>query len=199
MLEGILAAAASSVLTRANRPSQADSLLEFRLMTGRAIRITARILFVLCGLISLITGAPYVMLRGIDLPVQSEWVIFAVILGLTGFLSVVIGLLPRSWIAKTCKRDRDDTFLYSAPLKVLGGFAATFYLAAAVAYLAPHRWDLDPQFMLAMCPLYFVKMNFDPSLVAVFFVLAPMNAAVYGSLGLSVGYVWLAFGRRRRA
>jgi hypothetical protein len=167
-----------------------------RLITGRATRITARILFVICGLVSLITGVPYVLLRGVELPVQSEWVIFAVALGLVGLFSVAAGLMPRSWIAKACRKGRDDTYLFSAPLKLLGGFAAIFYLLAVVAYLAPHRWDLDPQVMLSLCPLYFVKMTFDPSLVAVLFLLAPMNAAVYGALGLTAGYVSLAFGQR---
>ena len=165
-------------------------------MTGHATRITSRIIFVVCGLVSLITSVPYVLLRGAELPVQSEWVIFAVALGLVGVFNVAVGLLPRSWMAKACNQDRDDTYLFSAPLKVLGGFAAISYLVAVVAYLAPHRWDLDPQFMLALCPLYFVKMTFDPSLVAVLFLLAPMNAAVYGSLGLTLGYVWLFFRNR---
>jgi hypothetical protein len=67
---------------------------------------------------------------------------------------------------------------------------------AVVAYLAPHSWNLDPQLMFSLCPLYFVKMTFDPSLVTTFFLLAPMNAAVYGSLGLILGYAWLAFRKR---
>jgi hypothetical protein len=54
-------------------------------MAGRAIRVTARVVFLLCGLVSLFTGVPYVMLRGVDLPVQSEWVIFAVALAVVGF------------------------------------------------------------------------------------------------------------------
>ena len=136
------------------------------------------------------------MLRGIDLPVQSEWVVFAVALALVGVFSVVVGLLPRSWMAKACKKDRDDEQLFSAPLKLLGGFAAISYLVAVVAYLAPHRWNLDPQLMLSLCPMYFVRMMFDPSLAATFFLLAPMNAAVYGSLGLTLGYAWLAFRKR---
>jgi hypothetical protein len=166
-------------------------------MTGRATRIASRILFVVCGLVSLMTGVPYVMLRGAELPVQSEWVIFAVALALVGVFSVAVGLLPSSWIAKACKQDRDDTNLFSAPLKLLGVFAAISYLVAVVAYLAPHRWNLDPQLMLALCPLYFVKMTFDPSLVAVLLLLAAMNAAAYGALGLTLGYVWLAFRERR--
>lgn len=167
-----------------------------RLMAGRAIRITSRIIFFVCGATSLLTAAPYAMERGVDLPVQSEWIVFVVALALVGVFSVTLAVLPRSWIAKVCKKDRDDAQLFSAPLKLLGRFAAIFYLLAVVAYLAPHRWNLNPQLMLAVCPMYLVKMMFDPSLVAVFFLLAPMNAAVYGSLGLTLGCARSAFGRR---
>jgi hypothetical protein len=165
-------------------------------MAGRAIRITSRIVFFICGAVSLLTCAPYVMLKGVDLPVQSEWVIFAAALALVGVFNLAVAMLPRSWIAKACKKDRDDEQLFSAPLKLLGAFAAISYLVALVAYFAPHSWNLDPQIMIVLCPLYFVKMTFDPSLVAVFFLLAPMNAAVYGSLGLTLGYAWLAFRKR---
>jgi hypothetical protein len=50
--------------------------------------------------------------------------------------------------------------------------------------------------MLLLCPMYFVKMTIDPSPVAIFFLLAPMNAAVYGALGAVLGYARLAFRRR---
>jgi hypothetical protein len=165
-------------------------------MPGRAVRITARIAFLVCGLISLFTSVPFLMLRGAELPVQSEWVIFVAALALVGLFSVTLTVLPRSWIAKACKRERDDEQLFLVPLKWLGSFAAISYLLALVAYLAPHRWNLDPQLMFSLCPLYFVKMTFDPSLVTTFFLLAPMNAAVYGSLGLTLGYAWLAFRKR---
>ena len=165
-------------------------------MAGRAIRITSRVAFFLCGVISLVTAVPFLQLRGAELPVQSEWVIFVAALALVGLFSVTLALLPRSWIAKPCKKDRDDQHLFSTPLKWLGSFSAIFYLVALVAYLAPHRWNLDPQLMLALCPLYFLKMHFDPSLVTTFFLLAPMNAAVYGSLGLALGYARLAFNNR---
>jgi len=136
------------------------------------------------------------MLRGAELPVQSEWVIFVAALALVGLFSVTLAMLPRSWIAEPCNRDRDDEQLILAPLKWLGRFAAISYLIALVAYLAPHSWNLDPQLMLSLCPLYFVKLAFDPSLVTTFFLLAPMNAGVYGSLGLTVGFAWLAFRKR---
>jgi len=168
-----------------------------RPVAGRAIRITSRIVFFLCGLISLLTGVPYAMLRGVDLPVQSEWVIFVVALALVGLFSLTAALLPRSLMAKVFKKDRDDERLFSTPLKLLGSFAAISFLLALVAYFAPHSWNLNPQLMLVLCPMYFVKMTFDPSPLSIFLLLAPMNAAVYGSLGVTLGYAGLAFRRRR--
>ena len=165
-------------------------------MTGRAIRVTSRIVFFICGATSLLTCAPYVILQGVALPVQSEWVIFVIALTLVGVFNLSVAVLPRSWIAKACKKDRDDEQLFLAPLKWLGGFAAISYLVALVAYLAPHSWNLNPQLMFALCPMYFLRMNFDPSLVLTLFLLAPMNAAVYGALGSTFGYAWLAFRKR---
>jgi hypothetical protein len=149
--------------------------------------------FLLCGLASLLTAVPYVLLRGADLPFESEWIIFVIALGLLGGFSIVVALLPRAWIAKVCRLDRYDQRMFSTPLKVLGGFAAIFYLFAAGAYLAPSSWNLNPQIMLSLCPMYILKMSFDPSPAKIFLLLAPMNAAVYGCLGLSLGYLWLAF------
>ncbi len=160
------------------------------------MRTTSRVVFFLCGVTALFTGAPYVMLRGAELPRQSEWVVFVGGLGLVGIFSAAVAVLPRSWIAKACRKDRDDEQLFSAPLKWLGSFAAIAYLVALFAYLAPHRWNLDPQLMFAVCPMYFLKMTFDPSLMAVLFLLAPMNAAVYGALGLTLGYMRLVFCKR---
>jgi hypothetical protein len=166
-----------------------------RPMSGRALAITSRVIFFVCGATSLFTCVPYGMLRGVDLPVQSEWIIFVIALGLTGFAGIAAAVLPRSWIAKPCRQNRDDQRLFSMPLKLLGIFAAIFYLAALVAFFAPHSWNLDAQLMFVLCPMYFVKMTFDPPVVAVFFLLAPMNAAVFGSLGLTLGYAWLAIGK----
>ncbi|HUD63334.1 MAG TPA: hypothetical protein VMQ17_02090 [Candidatus Sulfotelmatobacter sp.] len=168
-----------------------------RRVAGRAIRITSRTVFFGCGLIALLTGVPYAMLRGVDLPVQSEWVIFVVALALVGLFSFTAALLPRSLMAKVCRKDRDDESLFSTPLKLLGGCAAISYLLALVAYFAPHSWNLNPQLMLALCPMYLVKMTFDPSPISIFLLLAPMNAAVYGSVGVALGYAGLAFRGRR--
>src|ERR1700730_12811909 len=107
------------------QPSQVlGTAVRIGLMSGRAIRIASRIAFLSCGLISLFTGVPYVMLQGVELPVQSEWIIFAMALALVGVFSVTVAVLPRSWVAKACRKNRDDEKLFSAPLKLLGAFAA---------------------------------------------------------------------------
>jgi len=163
-----------------------------RSMSGRVIRITARMVFFVCGIVSLLNTVPYVLLRGSELPVESEWIIFAVALGLLGILSVVAAVLPRSKIAEWCNTNRDDERLFSMPLKTFALFAAISYGVALVAYFAPHTWNLNPHLMLALCPLYFVKMTIDPSPLEAFFLLAPINAAVFGALGIIVAYAWFA-------
>jgi len=165
-------------------------------MSGRAIRITARIVFFVCGVVSLLNAVPYALQRGVDLPVQGEWVIFVVALGLVGILGIGAAVVPCSKIAKWCKTDRDNPRLLSTPLKILGVFAAISYGVAVFAYFAPHTWNLNPQLMLALCPLYFVRMTIDPSAVEIFFLLAPINAAVYGALGVVVAYACFAFRRQ---
>src|SRR5580692_2058466 len=107
-------------------------------MSGRSIRTVPRILFLICGLTSLFTCVPYVMLQGVDMPVHRAWFLFPVALGVVGIFSVTVAVLPRSWIAKACKRERDDRQLFLTPLKWLGSFAAIAYLLALLAYLAPH-------------------------------------------------------------
>ena len=168
-------------------------------MSARTIQVTSRVCFVVCGLVSLFTAVPYAMLRGIGLPVQSEWSAFVLALALVGVLSLAVGVLPRSWVAPAWQRDREDLRLFSAPLKALCGFAAIAYLAAIFAFFAPHQWNLNPQLMLALCPMYFIKMTIDPSPLWVYGLLAPMNAAVFGSVGVVVGCASLALrGRRAR-
>jgi hypothetical protein len=164
-------------------------------MSGCAVRIASRIVLFICGLASLLTAAPYALLRGVDLPVESEWIGFVIALAVVGGVSAVTALMPVSWIAKVCGKERDDPRLFSLPRRLLGVFAAISYLIAVVAYMAPHSWNLSPQIMLILCPMYLVKMTFDPSSVATFLLLAPMNAAVFGSLGLTLAFAWQLFRR----
>jgi hypothetical protein len=165
-------------------------------MAARGVRISARIVFFVCGLVSLLNAAAYALFRGDDLAYQSEWVAFVVPLGLVGLFSLAAALLPRSWIAKACHRERDDRALFSTPLRFLGGFAIFFYLVALGAFFVPHSWDINSQLLLAVCPMSIVRTMVDPPPVWVFFEFAPINAAVYGAVGVILGYAQMAFRKR---
>lgn len=158
-------------------------------MSGRGIRIVARAAFCACGLVTLFNALPYAILRGVDLPRQNEWMFFVGVLGPLGLTSLAAGVLPRSWIAGVLQIDREDARLFSTPLKALVWFAAVGYVIAACAHSIPNRWNVDPQFMLLICPMYFVKMTFDPKPAEIFLLLAPLNAGVYGALGIVLGWI----------
>lgn len=160
-------------------------------MPGSALNITARILFILSGVVSLVLAALYTMLRGADLPYQSEWVIFAVVLSLVGAVNVLVAIFPASWTVRICGV-KDRSSLFSLPLRMFGVFAAITYFITVGLFFTPHEWNLSGSlWTFLLCPVYIVRETFDPSLVGIFLMLGPMNAAVYGSIGTVVGLALL--------
>ena len=83
-------------------------------MAGRAIRITSRIVFIICGLVSLLTGIPYVILQGAELPVQSEWVIFVVA------LAFVVTAIPSFLLTRVIGKNLENLHVFGASL-LIGG------------------------------------------------------------------------------
>ena len=63
------------------------------------------------------------------------------------------------------------------------------YLLPAGFYFAPHGWHPSPQLVFSVCPACALTITVDPSLGTFLLLLAPLNAAVYGSLGAALGYV----------
>jgi hypothetical protein len=75
----------------------------------------------------------------------------------------------------------------SFPAKLLVGFAACSYLWTALLYFAPHSWHPEPLLVFLLCPACLLTITVDPSLGTVLMLLAPLNAVVYGLLGLGLG------------
>jgi hypothetical protein len=168
-------------------------------MAGRAVNITARILFFLSGAVSLVVAALYTMLRGSDLPSQSEWVIFTVTLGLVGVVGLLAAIFPAAWTAKVC-RVKDKSSLFSRPLRVLGVFAVLSYLLTVGFFFTPREWNLGGHlWTFLLSPAYIVRQDLDPGAVDLFLILAPIDAAVYGAVGTVVGLVRLALFRTAEA
>jgi hypothetical protein len=169
-----------------------------RLMASRAAGILARIVFFLCGVVALVIGALYIMLHGSDLPAENEWWIFAVGLGVVGGISLLAAILPRRWIARICGAASEDSSLRTAPLKMLAVLAAASYLWTLAFYFSPRQWNLDIHlWTYLLSPMYIVRTTIDPPPLVIFILLAPINAAIYGAIGVTMAHGWLALRRRR--
>jgi hypothetical protein len=125
-----------------------------------------------------------------------RWSRFSTALMLVGGLTVVIALISSSWREKLCKIGPETQYLSSIPMKLLGGFAGFSYLLTVGLNLAPHSWHPTTQEVFLLCPACVLAITVDPSLWTVALELAPLNAAVFGSLGAGLGCVFLAVRNR---
>jgi hypothetical protein len=168
-------------------------------MSNRAINVAARIVFFLSGLISFAVAAPYVLLRGSNLPSQSEWIIMAAVLAVIGAVSILVAILPARWIAWVSRAQDEDSVL-SFSLKMFFLFAVVSYLLTAGLYFTPREWNLEGNLLtFLLCPVYIVRVNFDPAPLLIFGPLGLMNATVYGATGNVFALAWRTFRRDRAA
>ena len=104
-----------------------------------------------------------------------------------GVSAVLIALLPGSWVQSVRKIEVSKPS--SLPIKMLAGFALVSYFVVVGLSFAPHSWHPRPQFVFTVCPACALTITVDPSLGTVLLGLAPLSAAVYGSLGAVLGYI----------
>jgi len=152
--------------------------------------ILSRLAFFVCGLISVLLGNAFRVLQRFDPDVQKRWHIFSAALITIGVCSAALALLPTSLIGRTRKSAPDDQNISLVPIKMLGVFAACSYLFAVCLYFAPQDWRLSPLLVFSLCPACVLTVTVDASLATVLLMLAPLSAAVYGSIGALVGFVF---------
>ncbi|HZW81094.1 MAG TPA: hypothetical protein VFF50_11535 [Candidatus Deferrimicrobiaceae bacterium] len=162
-------------------------------MTSSLIGIPSRFALLVCGLISLALSRIYFALRGLDPASHGSWSLFSTTLMALGGVAVFIALLPGSWVEQAFKIEPGKPSL--VPIKLLGGFAVVSYLVVVGLSFA-HNSPPSPQLVFFVCPACALTITVDPSLGTVLLGLAPLSAAVYGSLGGILGYVWVV---RRKA
>jgi hypothetical protein len=78
----------------------------------------------------------------------------------------------------------------STPVKLLAWFAVCSYLWTVLLYFAPHTWHPAPLLVFLLCPACLLTVTVDPSLLTVVVLLAPINALVYGLVGLALGKIF---------
>jgi hypothetical protein len=125
-----------------------------------------------------------------------EWGLFSWVLLAVGGVTVAIALLPSSWIERACAIGADTQAGLSLPMKLLVVFAGLSYLLTVGLDLVPHSWHLSTQIVYLLCPACVLSITVDPSLGSILFLLAPLNAVVYGPLGAVLGYLILAIRNR---
>jgi hypothetical protein len=163
-------------------------------MASSLIGIPSRFAFLVCGLISLALSRVYLALRGLDPVPHASWSVFSAALMVVGGFAVFIALLPGSWVEKACKIEPGNPSLL--PIKMLAGFAVISYLVIVGLLFAPLTWYPSPQVVFSVCPACALTITVDPSLGTVLLGLAPLSAAVYGSLGAVLGYMSVVLRKR---
>lgn len=77
---------------------------------------------------------------------------------------------------------------FSKPVKLAVIFAACAYLwTVALALVPPSRVDIPPLLVFLLCPACIFTVTVDPSFSTVAILLGPMNALVYGVIGVCLG------------
>jgi len=155
-------------------------------MASRLIGIPSRLALAVCGLLSLLLSRMYLALRGLDPAFRGSWWLFSAALIAVGGLALFVALLPDSWARKAFKIEPDKST--SVPIKMLAGFAFVSYLVIVGLSFAPLSWHPSSQLVFFLCPACALTITVDPSLGTVLLGLAPLSAAVYGSLGGVLGY-----------
>ena len=165
-------------------------------MATGLVTLFYRLALFVCGTISILLGTAFRMFQRVMPDGNVNWSLFSILLSLIGGLTVVIALLPTSWVERVYNSGPGKQSRASVSVKLLGGVALFSYLLTVGFNFAPPSWHPTPQMAYLMCPACVLTITVDPSLGAVMLVLAPLNAAVYGSLAVLLGYFFLAVRNR---
>jgi len=165
-----------------------------RRVANSPLQVLSRFAFVVYGTIAVLMGNLYRNLTGAPGPVlNAQWDLPSVALMIVGGSTIVIAVLPDVWVERTCKIGPSDRRLLSVPIKTLGGFALFSYLVNVGLVFAPLNWHPNPWVVFSICPACALTLATDLSVGTVLLLVAPINAAVYGSLGGVAGFLFLVF------
>jgi hypothetical protein len=110
-------------------------------------------------------------------------------------VSLLTSVLPGNWAMRLRRGYGGDVTQSNLPIKALLSFAACAYLVTAGFGLWGSALSPAPAIVYTVCPACVLTVTVDPSPLSVLLVLGPVNAAVFGSVGGTVG--WLSFLFRR--
>jgi hypothetical protein len=102
-------------------------------------------------------------------------------------------LLPPVWFQRIGARATE--LRRFSPFRFLLGFAALGLLLVAVFSIVPGHAQPPMALVYSLCPACVLTVTVDPSLSTTLFVLAPLNALVFGAIGGVIGTAYSFFSR----
>jgi hypothetical protein len=154
-----------------------------------------RLGFLLCGAASLRISSACRLLTQFFPGAPGEWLALSAFLLATGLVSLLTAVLPGNWAMRLRRGYGGNATQSGLPIKALLSFAACSYLVTTGLGLWGAALSPPPAAVYTVCPACVLTVTVDPSPLSVLLVLSPMNAAVYGSIGGTIG--WLSVLLRR--
>jgi hypothetical protein len=164
-------------------------------MHSRFRVVIVRLVFLLCGAASLRISSACKLLTRFFPGAPGEWLLLSGFLLATGVVSLLTAVLPVNWVMRLSRGHGGDAAQSNLPIKALLGFAACSYSVTTSLGLLGAALSPPPAVVYAVCPACVLTVTVDPSPILVLLVLGPVNAAVFGSIGGTVG--WLSVLLRR--
>jgi hypothetical protein len=145
-----------------------------------------RVAFFICGVITVLIGRVYSGLQQVAPPQEIAWLHFPYVLLITGAIAVCISFLPTAWVQGTDTKRAE--LRYFTPFRFLLSFAALGLVLVVVFSLVPPSGAQPPMpLVYSLCPACVLTATVDPSVTTAVFLLAPLNALVFGAVGGVIG------------
>jgi len=158
------------------------------LFMSRSKAFAGRLVLCVCGALSLLVARSYGTLRLFYPSDRWVWTVFSLTLAGAGIISIVVGLLPDSWArAGSGERPGEGSSLLQWPVTLLAVFSVVSYVVVALLAVLHPSTRLSPVAVYSLCPSCVLTLTVDPSLASSLLLLAPLSAAVYGSVGAVIG------------
>jgi hypothetical protein len=144
-----------------------------------------RILLFVCGVMTVLIGRVYGGLRQFA-PPQQVWSPFFYVFLIAGIIAVCLSFAPTAWTERTTGDPGE--LRRSVPFRFLLSFAAVgLLLVIAFTFVSGRFASPSHGVLYSLCPACALTVTVDPSLGVSLFVLAPLNALVFGAVGGVIG------------
>ena len=148
--------------------------------------MTKRVAFFICGLMTVVIGRLYSGLQRFAPTQKIAWLPFSYALLIVGTIAVFVSFLPTTWVQRISAERTEPRRV--TPFRFLWSFAAIGFLLVVVSSFVPLRFARPPvPLVYSLCPACVLTITVDPSLPTILFVLAPLNALVFGAVGGVIG------------